>query len=146
MRPNYIFKRECFWSQVLLLVAGLSGPLEITWRLLSGTRTRGITFRESPSRSPISMYPPATDAGSQMIVFHPSSTISFLHFAKERHTFTWPLSCFVLHLGQRQFEILLLVRRKLFNSDWMIESFLTPMVSKSLLSIKLGGPNQTGSC
>lgn len=36
-----------------------------------------------------------------------------------------------------QFEILLLVRRKLFNSDWMIESFLTPMVSKSLLSIKL---------
>lgn len=35
-----------------------------------------------------------------------------------------------------QFEILLLVRRKLFNSDWMIESFLTPMV-KSLLSIKL---------
>lgn len=67
-----------------------------------------------------------------------SSTISLLCFAKERHTFYLALILLCASSWAKgQFEILVLVRRKLFNSNWMIESFVTPMVSKSLLSIKL---------
>ena len=107
-------KENAFGHRSCCLVAIKLGYL-VPWRYLKTLKWyqgKGITFRESLSRSPISMYP-ATDLRSQVIIFyHVFHNLTSLFCQREAYFYLALILLCASSWAKGQFEILALVRRK----------------------------------
>ena len=133
------FLRECPRARLVhCCQTGISGALEGPQYSLSGAWATGYVAENQllDSQHPCTVRKLIWDCRSS---FPTSSlTISLLCFAEERHAFDRGLIFLCASpWTEGQFKILLLVRRKWFNSDWITGSLVTLVVFPSLLSINL---------